>query len=142
MKIWPSFASEHSSALVLIGRFKTVELAERAHGLIEKLSELASTEQAKVAGQGRYASAVLEFVKNADLFSIGPDDVDAFNMDFQTKLDGSTLTIETDEFDVIGQIKIMIEMKAKIEIYSAHDYPDDPSPSTDVASITQDATTR
>jgi len=39
MKIWRGYGSEHSSNLVMIGRFKTVGDAEAAKRIIDRLAE-------------------------------------------------------------------------------------------------------
>jgi len=39
-------------------------------------------------------------------------------------LNGSRIVVTTDELEVSGFLKLMVDKGAKVEVYSAHDYPD------------------
>jgi len=40
------------------------------------------------------------------------------------KVEGSKMILTTDEVDISAFLKVMLDSGARIEVYSAHDYPD------------------
>jgi hypothetical protein len=128
MKIWSQYGSEHSMNLVLIGTFKETGEAGQVKELIDELIERVRDEPQRSMDadpqQSRFSKEMLEFLMKAKLNTIGPAELDQFNYDLSTKLDGNKVVLHTDESEVSAVLKLMIERGARVEVYSAHDYPD------------------
>lgn len=124
MKIWQSYGTEHSANLVLIGHFKESGTAEETASLIEELhaafggSDLAPNEAVRFPDE---VSKVLERVKFS---SLAPQEVDHFRYGHRPTVKGTQLVITTDESELSGIIRLLIHKGAKVEFYSADDYPD------------------
>lgn len=125
MKVWNGYGSEHSMNLMMIGSFKTAESAAEAKKLIDllsnKLPQLIDIENSSP----RYTDEVHKLLWDAKCHLLSPSELEQFLYDVNCDLDGSQISIHTDESDVSGFMKLMIEKGAKIEVYSAHDYPTD-----------------
>jgi hypothetical protein len=128
MKIWRSYGSEHSMNLVMIGSFKQVADADEAKMLIEGLAEIARNEPMRSYDddphESRFSNEALEFFRTSKVHTIGPTELEQFNYDVHVELKGTSLVLTTDESDVSGFLKLLIEKGAKVEVYSAHDYPE------------------
>src|SRR5262249_49724632 len=128
MKIWHSYGSEHSMNLVMIGSFKQVADAEEAKRLIDELAEQVRQEPMRSfdedPGEARFSKEMLNFFRSANLHSIGPAELEQFNYDVHVEQKRNTLVLRTDESEISAFLKLLIEKGAKVEIYSAHDYPD------------------
>lgn len=136
MKIWKGFASEHSSNLVMIGRFRTAEGARSAERLLKELSELATEEASREREQTpssalRFSGAMSDFLERHRIYSLVPREQDELAYDFSVKLKGADLVVRTEEIDVMALLKVLIDRDARIEIYSAHAYGDDDLAGTD-----------
>jgi Family of unknown function (DUF6375) len=106
MKIWSGFGSEHSMNLVMIGRFEDARDTEAAKLLIDRLTALVDEEQAAgqlVVGepQGRFSDKVLDFLSTNNFVILGPDEL-AF-------------------------LKVLIDHRARVEVFSAHFHETDKS---------------
>jgi Family of unknown function (DUF6375) len=131
MKAWLGFGSEHSSSIVMIGEFRTAEDAASAYELIEKLRENASSDRA--AGvvdswekNDRYSPQTEKLLRELKLWGIAPDDIADFaNLETTIERSGATLQFWTDDVDIGGFIKLMVDRGAKVQVYSKHSYPDD-----------------
>lgn len=129
MKIWYGYGSEHSMNLVMIGRFKDARSAARAKGVVEELTEqVRDDEQAGETSIGdeadRYTDALLNLLRKVGVHNISPTETQQFAYDFSVKLTGDELVLTTDESDFSAFLKVFIENGARVEVYSAHDYPD------------------
>lgn len=124
MKIWHGFGSEHSMNLVMIGYFKSVEDAEETQKLIDQLSEGLRGKVDVGKYTDRYSEEVMEILKETNCYNLGPSELEQFQYDIRTQLNKDKIIITTDESDVSAFFKLMISNGAKIELYSAHDYPD------------------
>jgi hypothetical protein len=130
MKIWHGYGSEHSANLVMIGRFKTIEAAHRAKDAIDQLAKQYATDASEASeteaeGSDRYSDAMLDVMQNVRVHNVGPAELEQLNLDINVKLDGNEIQITTDEIEVSAFLKILIDKGAKLEVYSAHDYPDE-----------------
>jgi hypothetical protein len=67
---------------------------------------------------------MLDFFTNAKVHSIGAAELEQFHYDVHVEHKGNTVTLTTDESEVSAFLKLLIEKGAKVEVYSAHDYPD------------------
>lgn len=123
MKLWNSYGSEHSANLVLIGHFKDSASAEETNAAISELSSFASDSENNPDPE-RYSEKAMELLNKLHFHNVGSRELEQFGYDFSTKVKGTALVIKTEEVDVAALMKLMIARGARIEIYSAHDYPD------------------
>lgn len=128
MKIWFGYGSEHSMNLVMIGRFKEVRDAEMAAELIERLTEKVIAESGTYAHDSgpqdrRFSDAMLELLRETRLYTVNPSDLEQFEYDARVELKGNDVVVTTDEVDVSSFLKVFLEKGARVEIFSAHDYP-------------------
>lgn len=130
MKIWNGYGSEHSMNLVLIGRFRRVQDAEKVEKDIDKLSAQASKDDSysvAIAGpeDQRFSDDMLSLLRSLKLNTLGPADLGQLVSDHQLRREGDRITVTTDEAEVSAFVKLFIEAGAKVEVFSAHDYPSD-----------------
>lgn len=131
MKIWNGYGSEHSMNLVLIGKFKKIQDAEKAEDSIKKLSTQALKDDSASLlfrpdpKDMRFSKDMLSLLMNLNLGSFSPDELGQFLLDHRIERQGEHITITTDEADISAFVKLFIHAGAKVEVFSAHDYPDD-----------------
>lgn len=135
MKIWNGYGSEHSMNLVLIGRFKREQDAEKVEKNIDRLSAQASKDDSHALSfaepeDQRFSEDMLSLLRSLNLNTLGPADLGQLISEHHFKREGDRITITTDEAEVSAFVKLFIEAGAKVEVFSAHDYPSD---STDVS---------
>ena len=129
MKIWNAYASEHSMNLVMIGRFKAVRDAQEAKRIIDRLTDQVSAESgayqpnSEAYGQ-RFSDEMLQVLRESHFYSAYPAELGQFELDVHVEVKGSQVVITTDEVDVSAYLKLLLDKGARVEIYSAHDYPD------------------
>jgi hypothetical protein len=129
MKIWCGYGSEHSANLVIIGKFKSERDAQSVKTLISEMTRIARDEQ----GRGhldvgnppeRYPEEMLEIIKQQDGTSmVSKENLLDLLYDYNMKLDGDRLIIETEETSIEAFVMAMLSSGAKIETYSAHEHP-------------------
>ena len=129
MRLWFGYGSEHSMNLVMIGRFKDASDATRAKQAIDRLTDhvYAEVEAGRMeVGQptGRYDDAVSVLLGELAVYSIGPAELEQFAYSATVSLDGTEVVLETDEIEVSAFLKVLIDKGARVEVFSAHDYPD------------------
>lgn len=124
MKIWNSFGSEHSSNWVMIGTFRDVASAEEASKAIEEVRDFVSRNSDDNSGSDRYSDGALELLRRLDLYIIQPRELDQFGYEFRVKTDKERVVVSTDETEISGIMKILVENGGRVEIYSAHQYED------------------
>ena len=130
MKIWNGYGSEHSMNLVLIGRFKRAQDADKVKKDIEKLSAQALKDDSHSISLGapedqRFSDDMLSLLRSLKLNTLGPADLGQLTFDHQLGHEGDRITVTTDEAEVSVFVKLFIEAGAKVEVFSAHDYPYD-----------------
>ncbi len=130
MKIWNGYGSEHSMNLVLIGRFKRAQDAQKVEQDIDRLSAQASKDESHSISFGepedqRFSDEMLSLLCSLKLNTLGPTDLGQFVSEHHLEREGDRITITTDEAEVSAFVKLFIEAGAKVEIFSAHDYPSD-----------------
>lgn len=124
MKIWHGYGSEHSMNLVMIGHFKSTEDAEKTQRLIEQLTD-GLRDKIDVGSQpDRFDEDVMGLLKEANCYILSPSELENFLYDIHTQVESDKIVLTTDESEVSAFFKLMINNGAKVEIYSAHDYPD------------------
>lgn len=124
MKIWHGYGSEHSMNLVMIGHFKNADDAEKTQNLIEQLTEGLRDKIDIGTSRDRYGDDVLDLLRETNCYSLSPSELEHFLYDTHTQVKGDKIILTTEESDVSAFFKLMINNGAKVEIYSAHDYPD------------------
>ncbi len=128
MKIWKGYGSEHSANLVMIGHFRDARNAEEVRRLFKQLVDQASNDadeiQNNTVPQKRFPEWTLELLHKTKLYSLTPEELEQLLYDVRVDVDGNKVVITTDELDVSVFLKVLIEKGARVEVYSAHDYPD------------------
>jgi Family of unknown function (DUF6375) len=124
MKIWNSYGSEHSANLVMIGSFKDVASAEKAKEIIDEITKFMMNTDDDYRGVEHYSDAVMELLKRVRFYNVAPAELDQFRYDISSELNGNQIVVRTDETDISAFLKVMIDKGARVEVYSAHDYPD------------------
>ena len=129
MKIWNGYSSEHSMNLVMIGRFKEEDDAVKAKEIIELIeNQFRADEKAHLVTVGdaadRYTDGMRQVLKQLEFYSLEPNEFQQFAYDVSVELKGNQLVLSTDEADVSAFLKVLIHKGARVEVYSAHDWPD------------------
>ncbi len=127
MKIWNGYASEHSSNLVMIGRFKEVRDAAEAKAMLDKLEDVVrqdpDTYEFELEPKDkRYSDKMRDLLKQLN-FCPSHTDLTQFLLDVSVSQEGKEVTVTTDVIDVSVFLKALIRHGARVEIYSARDYP-------------------
>lgn len=129
MKVWYGFGTEHSMNLVMIGRFKDAATAETVNGIIDEFKTAVEADQA--AGRLKlgepadtFSDEMLRLLMDVNVHSLGPGELEQFVYDVNVRRDGDAIVITTDEIAVEAFLKLMLLKGARVEVYSAHDYPD------------------
>ncbi len=125
MKIWNAYGSEHSMNLVMIGHFKSPEDAESTQEIIDNLSSELSGKIDIGANHENYTSEVLDILKDMECYILSPGELEHFLYEVHTKVEDNKIILTTDETDVSAFFKLMMDKGAKVEVYSAHHYPDE-----------------
>lgn len=130
MKIWNGYGSEHSMNLVLIGRFKRAQDAEKVEKDIDRLSAQASKDDSHSLSFGepedqRFSDEMLSLLSSLKLNTLGPADLGQLVSEHHLRREGDRITVTTDEAEVSAFVKLFIEAGAKVEVFSANDYPSD-----------------
>lgn len=121
MKIWYGFNSEHSANLVMIGTFKEVSTAREAKDAMDKLVRHVVKSNDQDYLSERFSDDLRQLLRDLNLYSIGPSELEQFRYDVSFKQEGKKLVLKTDEVDVSAFFKLMLDRGARIEIFSAHE---------------------
>ncbi|MEZ7124628.1 DUF6375 family protein [Nonomuraea sp. AD125B] len=128
MKIWWGYGSEHSMNLVMIGKFASAGDAEATKELIDKLA--AGVQKDIDAGHievgepdRRFSPAMLDLLMSLNVHYLSPADLEQLVYDTKVVARGDSIVIRTDESDVQAILKIFVSRGARIDVFSAHDYP-------------------
>lgn len=129
MKVWLNYGSEHSANLVMIGKFESTTDATEAKELIQQLMNQAREDEGKglIDPQGetdRFSEAMTKLLSGASLFTLAPSELQQFNSDFALDHRGSEIRVRTDEIEISALLKLFIRKGARVEVFSAHDYPE------------------
>lgn len=108
--------------LVMIGRFKDAGAAEAAKDAIEELQQYFMEQEPD--GE-TYSREVIELLGKLQVHTIGSAELDQFRYEFSINTAQEKVIIKTDEVDVSALWKVLIDRGAKVEMFSAHDYPTD-----------------
>ncbi|SRR5579885_1797502 len=129
MKIWYGYGTEHSMNLVMIGCFKEMADADKAEQLIDFFMEKVRSEvDLKTMEIGdpppHYSDEWMDFLRRMNVYYLGPAEMEQFAYDVKLKRDGNKIVLTTDESEVSAFLKIMLYEGARVEVYSAHNYPE------------------
>lgn len=129
MKLWYGYGSEHSMNLVMIGHFKEANDANKAKQMIDRLTEQVNgdveAELMQIGGKtDRFTKGMLELLTELNLMTIGAVEMEQFAYETTIEVKGDQVVIKTEESDVSAFLKVLVDMGARVEVYSAHDYPD------------------
>jgi hypothetical protein len=123
MKIWNNYGSEHSMNLVMIGHFKDVAAAENANEVIGEIGQQVGNENQSGADRQRYSEEMLRLLEKVKVHTIGPSELEQFSYDVRVDVKGSDVILKTDEADISAFLKVLVDLGARVEVYSAHEYP-------------------
>jgi hypothetical protein len=126
MKIWHGYGSEHSMNLVMVGSFKTVEDAKAAKDLIDNLTNRLAQKLGVDGKTARYNDETMAVLKEENFYVAAPMELEQLSYDYSLEIEGDKLIFKTEESDFSVFLKAMIEKGGKIEVYSAHEYQDEP----------------
>jgi hypothetical protein len=129
MKVWVGYGSEHSMNLVMIGRFKDAQNAATAARMIEELQDLVQQEvdSGAIALGGdnrRFSDNVRSKLRELKIWDLGPEELEQFAYEVHVNPSDTEIRLTTDESGVSGFLKVLLSAGAKIEVFSAHDYPE------------------
>lgn len=129
MKIWNGYGSEHSMNLVMIGSFKEVKSAAEAKQVLDKLTEQVETERETILGISaaadlRFSETMLKLLQENEVYVLSPAELEQFLFEVDTSQSGKQVIVRTDETEVSSFIKILVGKGAKLEVFSAHEYPE------------------
>jgi hypothetical protein len=129
MKIWYGFGSEHSSNLVMIGRFKEARYAKEAKEIIDRLIEEVRADPEAYSWDAippdrRYSNPMHELLSASRIYNVGPTELEQLNYEVDVVVKGNEVVVTTDEIEVSAFLKILLDKGARVEVYSAHVYPD------------------
>lgn len=129
MKVWYGYGSEHSMNLVMIGQFKDAGDAAKAMQVIERITEQVNADvQAGTMEIGQnadhFTDGMLDLLGKLNVPIIGPAEVEQFAYDVDVTLEGHQVVLTTEESDISAFLKVLVQKGARVEVYSAHDYPD------------------
>jgi hypothetical protein len=125
VKIWTGYGSEHSSNLKMIGHFRNEEAAKAAELVFERLGERVyqdMRDETYDPGEDLpdLSDELGQLLRELNLYSLGPADVENFAYDHSVSRQGADLVLTTDEDNVGGFVKLLVDADARIEIFSLH----------------------
>jgi hypothetical protein len=133
VKAWVGYGSEHSSRLVMIGRFREAADAKTVESQIKRLEAQVREDvdsgrfELGWGAEDRFTDGILQLLGELSIHSLSPTDTENFAYDYSLSLKENELVLETQEIDVTGFLKLMVDGGARVEVYSGHFYPDEAS---------------
>jgi hypothetical protein len=114
--------------LVMIGRFKDAGDAARAKQVIDWIAEQVKADvEAGLMEVGdrsdRFTDGMFDLLTKVSLHTVGPGELEQLGCDFTVKVESNQVVVTTEESDVSTLLKMLIDNGARVEIYSAHEYP-------------------
>jgi hypothetical protein len=118
-------------SLLLVGTFQSVSAAQAAVERMEALQALAEQEWSDDdwgREDDRMSDAALETLRELKLYDMGRNDVGMFAYGHTIERGESIVRIATDESEVQGFLKVLLNLGAHVEVFSRHEWNDDGSP--------------
>jgi len=144
MKIWTGYGSEHSYSVVMIGHFTHEASARKAEERVRRLGVAAESELPESGWElpdARFTDSMLDLLKELGIYDLSRSDIENFGYEHSVDVTGNELRVSTDEGEVQGFLKVLIEGCAKVEIYSYHDWTAEGEPrGEEIAGETSGAT--
>jgi hypothetical protein len=114
--------------LVMIGRFEDAKRATTARTAIEQITQQVDADVGKGLMEigeraDRFTDSMLDLLKELNLYSLGSAELEQFGYDVSVEQDDTSIVVTTDEIDVSAYMKILLDNGARVEVFSAHDYP-------------------
>lgn len=119
MKIWKSFAGEHSAKLRIIGTFKTADDAEKAAAFY---NDLIDVEDKSNGGNTYFSDELMALFNEHNMSSFNEGDAEEADYFYKFEPNGNQIEVLTDELEINSIVKTFLRWGGKIEIYSRHDY--------------------
>lgn len=114
--------------LILIGRFEAVENAKQAVEKMEALKTLADAEWSDDSWQDhdeRMPETLRQGLFKLELYEMGRFDVDNYVYEHKVERNKTDVRIWTDESEVQGFLKVLINLGARVEVFSRHEWNED-----------------
>src|ERR1700694_2691745 len=111
MKIWIGHGSEHSYNIVMIGSFADETKARSAEEKFQRLKLAAESELSDVGWDAdqRFTAGMMELLNELKFWGLSRSDIENFAYEYSLERSGNELRIETDEGEVQGFLKVLIE---------------------------------
>jgi len=124
MKIWQSYSGEHSSSLRIIGKFKSVEDAEKAASLFNRFLDIRIN--SGIAPEDMWKENELnEFMKETKSYDVmSQNDYERLEYYYPLESTGDRIIVKLDEYEVQPVIKAMLFYGASIEMYDLDVHPE------------------
>jgi hypothetical protein len=125
MKIWTGYGSEHSYSLVMIGHFTDEASARNAEAQFRRLGIAAESELPASGWESpdaRFSDSMWDLLKELGIYDLSRSDIENFGYEHGVEVTGNELRVSTDEGEVQGFLKVLINGGAKVEIYSSHNW--------------------
>ena len=128
MKVWFEYGSEHSSNLVMIGHFREVRDATRILEVLDQIREQVELDERDdligVWGHTeRYPERTRKLLNEFRINTLTPTELEQFCFEFHADVDEDKVVITTNEYEVSAYLKVMVESGARVEVYSADNFP-------------------
>lgn len=123
MKIWHSYGAEHSLNLVIIGHFKEEHEAEAFEILADKITQFLADNSEFDVEADRFDQKTLDFLGKHNLFLLSPQQLGHLLYDVHISRQGNNVRISSDD-DVNAFVSLLIHQGAKVEVFSAHNHPE------------------
>lgn len=126
MKVWKSFGSEHSQNLVLIGKFKTTGEAEDFKEKFDDLTGFLVDQEASgnlSYDADRFNKPLMDYLSQNKIYHLSPQLLMQLIYDINVLVSGNEIHATSDD-DLNALISLLLDKGAKVEVFSAHDYPE------------------
>lgn len=122
MKVWTSYGAEHSLNLVIIGHFKEAVDAEEFEYLVSSLKDNLMNDSDFDVDSDRFSSKMLDYLGKKNLFCLSPQQLGQLLYDMHIERKDNKIIVSSDD-DLNALSSLLIHEGAKVEIFSAHEYP-------------------
>jgi hypothetical protein len=114
--------------LVMIGTFTSVDDAAKVSAIIERLTtQVAEDVQAGAIEMGestdRVSDGLRELLTELNIYTIGPSELEQFAYEARVRQEENRVVVTTEEADISAFLKLLVAKGARVEVYSAHDFP-------------------
>ena len=126
MKIWKSYGAEHSMNLVIVGKFKNVTDADECMSLVNTMKNFLCEQSDFDVDSDRYTPEVSDYLFKKNLYFLSPQQLGQLMYDMHIEQNGNEIRISADD-DLNALVSLLIHKGAKVEAFSAHNYPEENS---------------